>query len=622
MIRENAFRRFPLLLAFLAIIAVFSGYHGYSYDCFLSAVGAKMSPVWGKSRCARSDDWAVNFPIQISQVKSVPPFPVFNSAVGGGESMDLLPPTAPTRSIWTIFKPNLWGFFIDLDTGISWEWVFGATSLLLSSFLLLTQVLKVPEFESVLLACTFYFSPFFQFWSLAPVLHCTYFFSMVILISSGVRTMIKSLLLSYLIVAWALLLYPPFQVPLLLLLFIFTIVHLQFEARCSRTLAKREFCFLVGGGILAIILLSSWYFAHQREISLITHTVYPGKRQISGGALTLTQYFGNSIFSLRHAYPSALGANLSEAAGFIQWVPFLFVLLCFARSAQRHPLFLSASVFMFIIAFYQIIGLPNPIASITLLSMTTENRSVIGTGLINFIFIGLIISQRSVYSRRLINSISGIFLVIGVFFNYSYFWHSPYFFAGISVTLLSTTVIYFLFKGWNRSGLLIYFLQSLILGGYYNPITLRGSEKALSNSAVFQNLEKLKATSGAGAWIALENFTWGNVPRAIAVKSYGGVHLYPDFSLWEKLDPQKEYENIWNRFAHVVFRFTPLVKKTRFTLEDPNSFSLDFGTESGVLAALRVSVLLAPCFTIDPLALSSSQIPVGMGQCAFQIRGH
>ncbi len=53
-------------------------------------------------------------------------------------------------------------------------------------------------------------------------------------------------------------------------------------------------------------------------------------------------------------------------------------------------------------------------------------------------------------------------------------------------------------------------------------------------------------------WIVYGNHYYAQYALANNANVINGIHMYPQFKIWEILDPQKKHADIYNRYAHVM----------------------------------------------------------------------
>ena len=127
----------------------------------------------------------------------------------------------------------------------------------------------------------------------------------------GVLAAAVSMILLAKLAAW----YPPWVIPLGMIVLLPTAVHLAFPGRWNRSgVIALTICALGGIGLLVM------YFAENGEyFSAILDTAYPGQRRVSGEAMTIQQLFG-APFLTYIQIPSVglIGTNASEiTSGFL-----------------------------------------------------------------------------------------------------------------------------------------------------------------------------------------------------------------------------------------------------------------------------------------------------------------
>ena len=59
------------------------------------------------------------------------------------------------------------------------------------------------------------------------------------------------------------------------------------------------------------------------------------------------------------------------------------------------------------------------------------------------------------------------------------------------------------------------------------------------------------STQDDSKWVAYDKVSLAQYALANNANMINGVHLYPQFEIWEVLDPTKKYIDVYNRYAHV-----------------------------------------------------------------------
>ena len=53
-------------------------------------------------------------------------------------------------------------------------------------------------------------------------------------------------------------------------------------------------------------------------------------------------------------------------------------------------------------------------------------------------------------------------------------------------------------------------------------------------------------------WVVYGDHGLAQYALANNAKILNGVHIYPQFQIWKILDPQGEYKDVYNRYAHII----------------------------------------------------------------------
>ena len=240
-------RHHYLIAALLALFLLFTSLHlhGYSLPILRNVIdhSPPQEVLLGKVRPVRSDDFRAVLPFMFSQAEHSPSFPVVNSLIGEGHNMFTNYPS-PVRHWLTVFRPQLWGYFIGIDYGISWNWWFRVLGLFYSFFLVFMLISHNRFYLSLFASLALLFAPFFQFWSFysEPVSLfmglCFVFASHVLFSKSKGGLFLHSLLLGWAGGAFLFCLYPPYEVVLAYLFLSLWVGYLLNERKRGNSLQK------------------------------------------------------------------------------------------------------------------------------------------------------------------------------------------------------------------------------------------------------------------------------------------------------------------------------------------------------------------------------------------------
>jgi hypothetical protein len=184
-----------------------------------------------KPQQIRSDEWGVTSLKTIAQSNNN--YEVMNRHVGMGENTTLLA-DMPNRDWSIIFKPHDIGFLVlPFDNAFALRWWAMSYLLVLSVYFFVCTLLPNKRLLAVLLSLAFLCSPFLQWWytygafaSIYYILFGATAFIKMFHSTSRLAEALWACLIAYLAVAFALVLYPPFQIPCALVLAIFLIGYL------------------------------------------------------------------------------------------------------------------------------------------------------------------------------------------------------------------------------------------------------------------------------------------------------------------------------------------------------------------------------------------------------------
>ena len=354
----------------------------------------------------RSDEWVVWTPSILAQARHTPAFPIENANLGAGRAPLLM--SVPVAYYTTLFRPQLWGFFLlDFERGFSFYWCAKIFGLLLASVWLLRQLGIRSAAIATLGAVWIFFSSYTQWWFSSPAmlpemvaswamcLGCALFFWRG---TSRWRLALAVLGFVFFGINFALCLYLPFQIPLLFLGLIL-LAGLWLEERKSTPLPRTvRALLLVASALVAIgLLLIPFALATWPTIQIVAQTEYPGGRHNTGGGYALWQMFAGAVgfFEAENKIPPDF-PNICEASNFYPLWPLAVLGLLAAWSAQQHPiapLFLGLTLFLVAMHVYCVVRLPEWLLRATLFSAVHEARVLLSVGLAGILLVCLFLDR-------------------------------------------------------------------------------------------------------------------------------------------------------------------------------------------------------------------------------------
>ena len=633
------------------ILAVLSGLHGFSlpiWRWYLGEPGYKV--ISGSERVFRSDDWQVLIPYSLSQAKAVPPFPVVNPLIGNGQNM-LVVPTAPVNNQVAFFRPHTWGYFVNPDLGLAWAWNFYVYSFLFSYFLLFLLCTRNAVLLSAAGAVALLFTPFFQFWSLnSAAMAAEAALSTVLAFTLLQETRSKYILVLSIALGWSLTcfiywLYPPFQVPMMMVGMAIFIGLIWRKYRDKETIYWNRFKTLGISIAIVIPIISVYYFYEDARDAIyqLAHTVYPGQRLSSGGNLPLWKLFSNNLIPLRWVKRYDGFGNPSEAASSILFYPLIIIVLFWDRlknhkGSFRHILLSIDPVVITLIATlawltaWLFIPMPTWLSQITLFSHVPEYRAIFGHTVANM---ALFITVSALYFNSItlkqFNWREGLIWAL--------VWTIPMLALFPSAMAISSDYGPIRLVSWIAfatatsliiglgTGLRYRYLVvgvcciNLFLSLNFNPV-VRGGTDIFEQSRLGQMVLSVKQPPAKEArWLMIGDRVMAMFLRSLGLHTLNGSFMYPQWDFWKKLDPQGLYSSVYNRNANLVVNVVPEIEgfsltypqadeiQMQISVDDPRFklLDIDYVLSMGPLKLKQDSALILIDQTQTPLSILQSR---------------
>lgn len=600
----------PLLLAAAGLFLLLVGLrlHGFSLPVWHVILDRSPAPeVWlGQARSVRADDWAVQLPLILAQRAHDPPFPRINRDIGLGQNM-LLPMTAPVAHPLTLFRPTVWGFFLGGDLGLAWMW----WSQVLGLFVVWLLVLRVVSGGRLGLACAgsalLAASPFFQFWSFNPAPVAIYLGLAVLgtlqLLRSPRRGRILAggLLLGWAGVAFALVFYPPYQIPLGYLYLVLA-GGLLAAHRGDPPLRTRGRARLIGLGLAVLVVgvAAALLVLHAGDALVrMAGTTYPGGRVASGGGQPLWHWLNSNLATTLQVDDFGALGNICTAASF--WLSFPVLALAAAWRLffrdDRDPLLLGLAAYCMLMLIYGELGFPEPLARLTLFSQVPAPRVLLGLGLADALLLVRFLSrERRGEGWRTAALLAASFSLLLALCaralhaelpDTRLVWLAP-------AVVANGWVTFGLLQRWRPTALVASLAAAVALTTlWFNPLVRGGTDYLRHNPLSERILELDREAGGGSVWLTYGHPNRPNLFRMLGVKALNGVQPIPQLELWGQLDPSGEERPAYNRWAHVGVGL-PGADGRRFRVaRNPDGFSVALDPQGEALRRLGVTHLLA-----------------------------
>ena len=649
--RLLAVNAFPALLIIIALVFSALQISGTSIG-ILNPPGHDSNLIAGTPQAIRSDEYSVSTPLAIASAHQHFSERLYDGAGSHNTSVVL---DVPNNSWTTIFKPYNWPFFVlPLASAFALKWWLLFLFLILPTYwlgLLLTR--KVSA--AILVSLGFALSPFFAWWYEAGALDSVGFMVaillLVLLVLRNPDRRISYLyagLLAYFLVAFTILLYPPFQIPLayagaaFLLPFVVRDLYLVSDHKRARRLAL-----LAGSVIAAAIVLVAYIHSELPTITKIVDTVYPGNRLSTGTDANLLQLFSPwvGIFIANHPMAIASNSNASEISSFFLLAPALFFFTPLARKRRKSRTY-GASQFLLALTMiallaWMYVGFPGPLAAISLLDRVTATRAIAGVGLASWLLILLYIADFELGRAtsddeqttpahaswpRVALGVATFGLVIGygarqLQLTYPGLNVSIYV-VGIFVLLVLVGLI-LLARGRYLTAsvflLPVLALQAVTVNPLYRGLSPLVNTTLQSN---VDKIEKLVPKTGSATppgWLVVGQPIAFLSMISTGVYVFNATSQYPDISAWKIIDPSGRSESIWNRFAHVYYQPAP---NQQLKLSNPalDSVIVSGSPCSPAFAKLNIRFVLAQApLSYSCLANVTTPGLKGLGYIAYEI---
>lgn len=585
--------RFPGLLGWCCVTAAVIFSFAVSFKLNGSSVGMwsnlllqhETPPglLFSVPRGARFDEWVVSTPAMLSQARQIPAFPIANPSLGGGRAPLLM--SVPVAYYTTFFRPQLWGFFLwDFERGFSWYWCCKLFGLLVAFGWMLRQLGIQSRLIVVFGAIWVAFSSYTQWWFSSPAMlpemlatwaiciGCvTFFFRSLSPVK--LATVIGAFVFSGL--NFILCLYPPYQIPLLLV-GAAVVVGFALENR-TRVNALRfrttAFRLAVAVGLILALLLPFWFDVGP-TLEMVSHTAYPGARRSTGGGLSLFKLFSGVLgFFESEQIGPAVYPNISEASNFYPlWLPAAtLALLAHRLKSQRlSPLMTTLGIILVSLSVYCVVPLPAWLLSATAMSFSTEPRTLLALGIANIVFCCIFLDRYRSGGLSLTTNIAiGAAWLLGLAW---LLWHArvqnaAYFADPIRyiqpLAIGAGVLSLFLWEARRRTLFPILFGALLFVSNApINPV-MRGLAP-LTDSTAFKEIDEVRAANPDREWIVYESLHFAQLVKATGAHVFNGSKVVPPMDELIRLDPDRKFDSIYNRYANITCKIPDEPLQTMF----------------------------------------------------------
>lgn len=532
------------------------------------------APFWGVTRSIRMDEWCVWSPMAISQQSQG--YPAISNLIAGGDvttewiSMGGI----PALSLAAIFKPFYWGFLV-LGTSRGFSFLFACRLILLFlvSYKLAEKYTKRNYALSYAAAFMITLSPYVQWWFSQSVAEVLVFGQGMVLAFCGFveeKTTWKKTLLAVCF-AWSLGCFVMVCYPSWLISMAWLIIPVCFWITKQEKVRFREII-QIGIPVLGCLLLLGIIAYNSKDtLQNILNSKYPGGRLITGGNLGDKQIA--DLYSVFLPFMKRFLANESESATWITFIPAgIVITICNmikARKADGLSCVILGVEFVHVV--FAVIGFPAWLAKITLFSQINRPELTIGICDTVLLIRGLSQQERA-FSPLTAVMMAFSFLIIHICYVSSKqvmdtavmaVFTGIYMFVYLAV--FSSSVRRRASIRFTASALMI---VALLGGGFVNPL-----QQGMEWIDKLEIVRDLQQTGEPGdLWYVEAAYPATNLPLMAGKRVFDSTQVYPETEKWKTIDPSREYEDIYNRFANVTASLTE--EQTRFDLIAGDHISL------------------------------------------------
>ena len=567
--------------------------------------------LFGIPREVRSDEWMSRTPLISSQ--DVLGYPLVSNLIGADAVNVSIIYGLPAWSLFIPFRPVLWGYLLfGFASGLAFFWIIEFSALFFVTFEFFRLLTRDNRWLSATAAVILTFSPYSVWWGGNEYL----IFGQGLVLAlwhflyeeSRIKRCISGAFIAWLASCYFCMMYPAGMVGYF---YIFALIGIAVGVRFHGSLKANEIRLEKGWFKLPLITLLVLLMLNgiciynamlmgSKEIAAASGTVYPaGRVSTGGGGLPMLFFSGMSVFSAIE--PQGVINNASETSGYFSFFPLgiIFAFLLVLKQRKRNLVISMLLVLQACYLFYVLVGIPEILARLTLLSYVPSFRLIGPIGYLDTLLLIVAIheiqgtlkrdkqgdiSTRSARIYRLSILIVSMMVSAALVFLSSYFTGVDRKQFMVALFLAYTALLYciicFVFIGRSYEIYKKYFLLGtaavLITSGIcVNPVQLgtaplTGTEFANEVKAIVAE-DKLD-DGECGEWVALSSLAVQNVCVANGAPTLNALNEIPTLDEWHKIDPDGSEEYIYNRYAHIVINLVnaptwfDLVQGDYFTL--------------------------------------------------------
>lgn len=583
-------KRFIIAILILFII-VLGKFHGSSIGMWNDYIQPNQdysyTTIVGNNRAIRSDEWLVNTPYAFSQENN--DYKYYNNNARASKTDMFSSIFTPVKSLLVLTRPfNIVYILFGNDYGLSFYWYGRLITLLLVTFEFLRLLTKNNRLLSIMGAIALTGSSVVLWW------YSNYIVDL--LISSQLTLLLfnqylknktkKSRILSSIGIGLAfswfiMILYPAWQIPFGYLSLVFAMFIFVNNFKENKNF--KDYLYLLISVFIVMIFLLIYFHYGMSTLQIIMDTVYPGKRVSTGGSFGVRNF--TYVYSL--IFPFKDVGNPCEYSIGVSLFPVPLIISIFyilknlfkknKDFIKNNLIIILLTILSLVFTLYTFIEIPTILAKVSLLSYCPAERVVVVLSIINLYLLIMLVGKIKInkwYNYLFTILFAALSSIICIYFshllypNYLNLKMNIILMGFLFILILSFLLSYKKIFSYIFIGLMIFIgIINLI---FINPISY-GTDVIYKKDAS-REIKKIVNNDKNAVWISYNSITLQNFALLNNAKVLNSTNIYPNLKTWYKLDTNKKYLKIYNRYAHIVINFTN--DKTSFKLNQSDMFTL------------------------------------------------
>lgn len=565
--------KYRFVLSFLLLIMLVSfKISGSSMGCWKLFLGDGESGIrLGEPRVWRSDEWGTLTPLCFrQQYNTFGAYNRYSQTLGSILTDNMLVYGQPSWDILTLFRPFYWGYlFFGSERGLSWFWCSRMIVLFLSWFELGMLITDGQKKLSVMLSVCVSFAPFLQWWFAINGLVEMLIYGACFVLGSNYlvshafnpRKIAVAVGMAVCAVGYVLTFYPTWMVPVawgFVPLFLWVVIW-----KFNRNVLRRVdvvpwlLIFVITAAGLTVLAVTSW-----DVIKAELNSVYPGNAPSSSG--------GTGLWWMMK-YPISLVSRFSmnelivENSSIICFAPagFILALWVIIKEKKKDPLLILLLGINLFLAWYYCVGIPKWLAKMLLLSFVNSNRGPQVLGFLRLTLFVRAVALKEKAPKRWLAALAAVIssavpmrLALGFTkyepggLRYEYFDTAE---KILVVWAILAVVFYLLYRARkSKYTMAVLGVCTVVLASsiWINPVAKGVPE--ITKSETMQQIRDLVKEDPKAIWLVVDMaYPATNIPAMAGADCLNTTQTYPQKTRWEMLDPEGEYEDIYNRYCHI-----------------------------------------------------------------------